>query len=514
MNREILPLRAALAWALLAAIAATAFALATYSNVPPSSDVWDYAQEARQLARGEGFTSLYTYPVHLGHDSPPFPVRWRMPLYAAVGAAFLKLGMPLPAGYFAVGIASHALLVGLLFLLASHLHSARAGAIAAAAAIASPLLLDPYSAALSQLPAAALALGVWLLLLRGSGVVSACGAALLAAAAWYLRGESLVMVPVWIWAASSGGRPRRGAAFALLYLALCVPWLIALRISVGAAAPIQGNPMLLYTAQYPGYSSSRAYGEAMPGMLAYAIHHPVALLWRFAKDAVGYGVDLLWGLGPIAVGLGIAGLLLREANVRWRSLAPALPLLVAAAIQIAAFSFLERSPRFLVPAMPLLCAALGIAAAPSLDRFCGRRMVVAIFAVLLLERGATLTFETREAARRFPPLPKARAGELTERVQRLPRSALIWTDVPDWVAWHLDRPGLLLPLWRQMDRVAADHPAAGIFLSPEARARNLADGEREWVRAIERGEPIPSWDGPEVLTGGARLYLPARHPAR
>jgi hypothetical protein len=510
MNRESLPLRGAVAWALFAAIVTTAFAFATYPNVSPASDVWDYAQEAKQLARGEGFTSLYTYPTHLGPDSPPFPVRWRMPLYAALGAGLLKLGVSLPTGYFAIGIVSHALLVALLFLLATHLHSARAGAIAAAAAIASPLLLDPYSAALSQLPAAALAVGVWLLLLRGTGILSACGAALLAAAAWYMRGESLLMVPVWIWAASSGGRPRRGTAFALLYAALCAPWLIALRTSVGAAAPIQGNPMLLYTAEYPGYSSARTYGIALPGMLDYAIRHPAALLWRFAKDAAGYAVDLLWGLGPIAVGLGIAGLLLREANARWRSLAPALPLLVAAAIQIAAFSLLERSPRFLVPAVPLVCVALGIAAAPSLDRFCGRRMVVAIFALLVLERAATLAFETREAERRFPPPPKALAAELAAHFKAIPRDALIWTDVPDWIAWHLDRPALLLPLWRQIERVAADHPAASIFLSPDARARNLSDGETEWVRVIDRGESIPNWDGPQILSEGARLYLPAR----
>jgi hypothetical protein len=208
--------------------------------------------------------------------------------------------------------------------------------------------------------------------------------------------------------------------------------------------------------------------------------------------------------------LGIAGLLLREANARWRALAPALPLLIAAAVQIAAFSLLERSPRFLVPAVPLLCAALGIAAAPSLDRFCGRRMVVAIFAVLLLERGATVAFETREAARRFPPLPTALAAEVAERVQGSPRSALLWTDVPDWIAWHVDRPALLLPLWRQIDRVAAGHPLAGIFLSSDARARNLADGEVEWARRIERGDPILNWSGPYLLTGGARLYLPAR----
>src|SRR2546422_9671041 len=265
MSRDPLPIRDAVLWGLFAAIAATAFAIATSPNLPPASDVWDYAQEARQLARGAGFTSLYTYPTHLGSDVPPFPVRWRMPLYAALGAASLKAGLPLPAGFFAIGVLSHALLVALVFLLGARLHSARAGAIAAATALASPLLLDPYGAALSQLPAAALAVSVWLLLLRGGGIATACVAAIPAAAAWYLRGEALLMLPVWIWAASLGGRPRRGAAFGLLFAALCAPWVIALRAGAGAT-PIQGNPMLLYTPHFPGYSSTRTYGEALPGL--------------------------------------------------------------------------------------------------------------------------------------------------------------------------------------------------------------------------------------------------------
>ena len=501
-----LPLRMAMAWALFAAAVATAFAFATYRALPPASDAWDYAQEARQLARGEGFTSLYTYPSHIGEDHPPFPVRWRMPGFAWVGAGLLKWGVPLPAGFFAIAIAAHALLVMLVFLLATHLHSWRAGAIAAAAAIASPLLLDPYAAALSQVPTAALSLGVWLLLLRGRGVASAASAALLAAAAWYLRGESLLFAPLWLWTAWKKGSAARGAAFAAAYIALCVPWPFALHAMTGATTPIHGNPMLLYTAQYPGYSSTRTYAESLPGVLEYVAQHPAALLWRIMKDGVGYGVDLLWGLGPIAVGLGMAGLLLREPAVRWRSLAPALPLLIAAALQIAAFSCLERSPRFLVPALPLVCVALGLAAAPALDRFCGRSMVLAIFALLLLERGAVVALEVRNAARRFPPLPTSLVGELETRMSGAPKTALLWTDVPDWAAWHLDRSALLLPLWRQMAQLQADHPAAAIFLSPEARSRNLADGESEWVRAIERGDSIPGWGEPEPLTAGSRLY--------
>jgi len=463
--------------------------------------------------------------------------------YATVGAGILKLGFSLPDGWFAIAIFSHALLVALVFLLAAHLHSARAGAIAAASAIACPLLLDAYSPALSQVPTAMLSVAVWLLLMRGRGAGTALLAAVFSAAAWYMRGEALLMAPVWVWMAVSvrrtdagaampvgattpaaaappvtpegvASRPSpdgpdwlRGAVFACAYVALCVPWLIALKAMIGTAAPLEGNPMLLYTPEYPGYTSMRTYVEALPGIREYITAHPASFAFRFVKDAAGFGVDLLAGLGSIAVGLALAGLLLRETPERWRALTPAVPLLIAGALQFAAFSCLERSPRFLVPIVPLACIVIGIAAAPSLDRICGRAMVAALFAVLILERGAAVTFQTRDALRRFPPLDLALAGEMADRAADWPRGALLVTDVPDWFAWHIDRPALFLPRWSQMEQVAADHPIAGVFLTPDALDRNVRDGEPEWVRAIERWEPIPGYGPPEILAGGARLYL-------
>jgi hypothetical protein len=84
----------------------------------------------------------------------------------------------------------------------------------------------------------------------------------------------------------------------------------------------------------------------------------------------------------------------------------------------------------------------------------------------------------------------------------------VWTDVPDWVAWHLDRPALLLPLWRQRDRVAADHPVAAIYLSPGARSRNEADGEARWIRAASDLDSIPGFSRPEALSAGGQVFLP------
>jgi len=516
------------------------------------------------MARGQGFTSLYTYPVHLDNDAPPFPVRWRMPLFPAIGALFLMAGIALPKGYFILAIASHAALVALVFLLGAHLHSNRAGHIAAATAIATPLLLDPYSAGLSQVPAAALAFGAWLLLLRGGGILTVTLAAMLAALTWYMRIESVVMIPVWLWAAGLGVRHARELAaarrdavaamtptpdptaaptqrdvlpthrkpapllgrpvvFLVLYGAFCLPWLL-----VNQKAGIQGNPMLLYTPEYPAYTSMRTFGERLPDIPTYVKEHPKSFEKRILKDGAGYGVDLLWGLGALATGLGLAGFLLRRpGRERWRALAPAAPLLVGAIIQIAAFSCLERSPRFLAPAVALIAVALGIVAAPALDRFSNRAIRAAFLALIILERATTVAFETREAARRFPPLPEALAAEVRQRLDagtpqntgvaseagapHGPRpGSLIWTDIPDWTSWHLDRAALLLPRWGQRFGVSASHSVEAIFLSPAARDRNAADGEAEWVRVIERGDSISGFSGPERLQGQSLLYLPSR----
>ena len=511
VKQNPLHLRDAILWAVAALAISLVFSAAVLRGLGPSSDVWDYSQEARQLERGEGFTSLYTYPVHLGpEDQPPFPVRWRMPLHAVRGAIALRMGFPLPEAFLVAGAQAHAFLVAFVFLLGAHLHSRRAGAIAAACALDCPFFLDVYSVGLNVAPAAALGLAVWLLLLRGKGLVTAILASIGAAACWYLRGETLLLAPVWAWAASSGREGvtwKRGAVFLAAFAALCAPWLIALTASTGSAAPIRGNPMLLYTPEYPGYASSRGYGVAIPGVLEYLLAHPVSFAFRWAKDIVGFGLDFLTGLGPIAVGLAMAGLLLREPRDRYAWLKPALPFLAAIAIQMAAFAALERSPRFLVPVVPLACVMVGIAGAPALDRLCGRRMVLALFALLLLERGATVAFQTREATRRAPAMPRETLVALKPLAAAWPKQALLLTDTPDWAAWHLDRPALLLPLHRDLDPLLRDHEVAAIFLSPYARGRNATDGDTAWVGIQDRAEALPGFRGPEMLPGGARLYV-------
>jgi hypothetical protein len=513
-TRNRLPIRAAILWGLGAFAFALLFTTAVFRNISPASDLWDYSQEARQLARGQGFTSLYTYPTHLGSDEePPFPVRWRQPLYAARGAMVLSMGATLPLGYLLIVVVAHAGLVAFVFLLGAHFASPRAGAIAAAAALACPLFLDAFNPGMSQLPVATLSAAIWLLLLRWRGLGAALVAAILAAIAWYLRGESILMAPIWVWIAGRENRAR-GVLFGATYLMLLAPWPLWLHGATGAASSIQGNPMLLYTPEYPGYSSARSYGHDLPAALPYVLAHPMTFAVRWIKDVLGFGLDLVGGIGAIAIGLAMAGLLVRDVKERYAPLRPTISFAIAIAVQIAAFAALERSPRFLVPVAPLVCVMIGIAAAPALDRICGRRALIALFALLIAERALTVGFQTREAPRRFPPIPAETATTLAAATTATDPKSLILSDVPDWVAWHLDKPALLLPMWRDMEALERDHPVSAIFLSPAARARNIADADSAWTRVIDRSEPIPGFSGPAILRDGSRVYVRLPAPPR
>ena len=503
-------------WFFLALATGALFAHAALPGIAPASDLWDYSQEARQIARGEGFTSLYTYPVFLGADNPPFPVRWRMPLYALLGALLLKLGIALPAGFLYFAAIARALLVALTYRLGAKLHSPRVGSWAAACALVCPLLLDFYNPGMSQVHAAALELIAWILLLGSGGALAAGLAALAAASAWYMRGETMLFVPLWLWVAARPAwraqdeppRPRwaRALTFACVFAALCLPWLI---VSQRSGLAIQGNPMLLYTRQYPGYSSSRMLGAQLPGIVEYVLRHPGTFAFRFMKDIAGYLLDLSDGLGPLVIGVGIAGIALgglKDVRPVARRYAP---FLLAIAVQILAMSALERSPRFLVPVVPFVLVLLGVVAAPAFERLARNRVLAALLVLVVLERGARVFSQRDDALRRFPPVPASTATATTERARDWPREGLVLSDAPDWIAWRLDRPALFFPLLSQLDSLCEARPVAAIWLSPVARQRNIADGDTAWAGKLDRNEPIAGFGRPELLPGGSRVYTRA-----
>jgi hypothetical protein len=352
------------------------------------------------------------------------------------------------------------------------------------------------------MPAAALDLVVWILLLGPGGASAAGLAAVAAAAAWHLRIESLLFVPIWLWVAGrrepGGWRGSRAATFAVVYVALCLPWFIASqRTNTGFSI----HPMLLYTAEYPGYTSSRTLGAHLPGALEFVAGHLGEFGFRFFKDGAGYVIDILDGLGPIALAAAFAGVALGRMAVRRYT-----PLIAAIGLQVFAMSALERNPLFLIPVVPLLLVLVGIAASPALERISHRRALAALLVAVALERGARVLVQRADARRRFPPVAEGTAGILNQRARGWP-DGLILSDAPDWIAWHLDRPALLLPMSAQLDSLVTARAPAAIWLSPVARDRNVADRDSGWVRVIDEGGRLEGFRGPDRLPGGSTLYV-------
>jgi len=65
-------------------------------------------------------------------------------------------------------------------------------------------------------------------------------------------------------------------------------------------------------------------------------------------------------------------------------------------------------------------------------------------------------------------------------------------------------------MWRDLPTLLGRRQVSAILLSDAARSRNVSDGDRDWVRVIDEGAPIPGFTGPVPLPGGSRLYLPFR----
>jgi hypothetical protein len=182
-------------------------------------------------------------------------------------------------------------------------------------------------------------------------------------------------------------------------------------------------------------------------------------------------------------------------------------LIAAIILQVLAMSALERNPLFLIPVVPLLLVLIGIAASPALERISHRRVLAILLMAVVLERGARVLVQQADARRRFPPVAEGTAETLNQRAREWPSRGLILSDAPDWIAWHLDRPALLLPLSAQLDSLVAARAPAAVWLSPIARDRNVADRDSGWVKVIDEGGRLEGFRGPDRLPGGSTLYV-------
>ncbi len=108
---------------------------------PGIRDSYHLCSLAENLAQGEGFTVEYVWHDIIRFEEIPHPDDWQPPLYVAVTAGLIGLGMdPLPAGK-SVSVLSGAMLVVVIFLAGSWIFDEETGIAAALIAAAYPPLL-------------------------------------------------------------------------------------------------------------------------------------------------------------------------------------------------------------------------------------------------------------------------------------------------------------------------------------------------------------------------------------
>jgi 4-amino-4-deoxy-L-arabinose transferase-like glycosyltransferase len=330
--------------------------------VPPYSDTWDYLQLGRQIATGQGFTSLFSYPLFLpwsGDSSPAdghFPLLWRPPIYPMlVAGSFALTGGPsawAPVLLQALGYLLAILATYLLVLEFTGRRWALLGGLVVA--LSPPLIGLEEPGIATTLYGALLVFAVRAVLradTRGKAALAGATFGLLA----LLRGEAVLFLPamMWLlWAGDRGDRERRIWLFLVAAVLVSVPWI--LRTWIVSGRPFFGTSSLLFieTTDFPAWTSSRSVDTLSRSALLWALSEPVQVGWKSLKNLYHYLTQaLLLPLPALAPFVwAAAGRLTRVGRESaWCS-----AILIALGLTILVLSPLEYAPRLLVPFIPLL----------------------------------------------------------------------------------------------------------------------------------------------------------------
>lgn len=221
--------------------------LSPHSFVYP--DAYHYAELGRQLYRGEGFTSLQTYPYILSwYEShgipltPPWPNVARFPLITVLYAAVFHLTGPTVDGVLLTGAVGFVLLAVCVTVLGARLFSPMVGLITGLAICFHGWLVSFVFSGLLETWAATLVVAVaWALLSAHRSLRHAVLLGLLLALAFLLRYDLLVLVPAAFFSLAFAHRQelwRSTLGIVLGFSTLVLPW-------VGRNLAVTGDPVAM-----------------------------------------------------------------------------------------------------------------------------------------------------------------------------------------------------------------------------------------------------------------------------
>lgn len=499
----------------------------------------DQAQLARNLSRGEGYTTKLVRPLslarvpQLGHH----PDLVNAPLHPfLMSLAFRLLGPSSRVASWTSGL-PFLLTIPLVLWLGWHTFSRRIGVLAAVATATNLGLLtmgcNGTEVALLSMLLTLLALILVYHFEREKQRPVLTLAAGAVTALLYLTNYLylLALLPVVIIMALNVPPRRRFAAvvtFMAAYLVVCAPWMI--RNFVVTRNPFysaSAHEMIMGTRTHPGNTLYRTFNAAPLGFVAFAFENPRQIYEKIHDAAMPLHPTLLTVAGVIMTPFFLVAILIPLGHVgldRVRLLLYALMLLLTAALTV-----VMPDRTLLVPVVPTVTLVAAVLFYQLLDlrvrafseKQKGRIIGVAVTVLLVLHMTPVILQlapgRANDAAQ--PARVKRACQELNSITNLMTGQAVqvqndaVYTDIPWAVAWYSDRPAIWLPV--TMVDVRRIEQAVGqvrwLVLTPQIA--NVAQVERAemwadlWSRSLRENLVSPNWRVRQRFANGSWLLM-------
>jgi len=488
-------------------------------------DVADYAQIARHVARGEGYTTSAVTPLSLtvAPRMAPHPELGRPPLYTLILAFAMLIGgatdrtVALTSAFFFLAT------VATTYIIARrHFNDQVAVFGVLVCVLAAPLL----SQAISGLETTLLTFLVTLLF----GVLFAHDAAedkhdfrypikagVLLGLCYLTRHETLALAPAvmfYFWLTHRHTRWQFIGITAGCAFAVALPWIIRSSAVAGRFfISLHGYELVMQSDFHPLHSLYRTFFEVPSSPWIDALRHPLDMMKKFNEGLQVLYADVAQLANPFVMPFFVVGILLgairrERSTLQWC-------LLLAIGLQVIALCLYAPLFRILMQFTPMI-AILAVAwfcnlmddylhdtKGMELDGLERHYRFLALVVWTLLV-GYPLTSYIFTSPATPEPSPAAICRELKKQ-----DTGLLATDIPTVAAWYGDKTALLLP---QNERELRKLREAGVepdtvYLSPELEKARPEDGLQEWQMAYAGEDGVLGFRMAEGWQARGRLVL-------
>jgi len=503
----------------------------TFLEAPPflNPEAADYAQIARHIARGDGFSTSRVSPIvaGLGFGLSNAPELTRAPLYPYTLAALFRTKGYSDKMAIAWSVAGLLLCLAFVFGIGWRVFDWQTGLLALALILFNSRLLPLGVGGVNTSWAAALTAGAFFACtFVRKGQDAGSDAKAVSSATWlvvlvafvtgglfglaYLTEYALfiVLLPL-VWHIRTLARPKQRLLVAALllcgFLVVAMPWwLKSLRTWGGPMVTLDRYAAMLGSEQYPGTTMYRVMAAPEDPYL-FLLRHPRAALTNLFRTGAGLYGALPFAVGPLIV-IGVALLYLTplrstEDEVWRRTLLYSLGAVVVATAFTLPFTELNYLP--LLPLAAILAALGYVRLLRRLSMWHGWT-VFSLLIVLLLVPFSMAQDDSASASLR-PTI-----ANLQSLARVVPPDVVVATDVPALVTWYLDRPAVWLPAGPEdFEQAVAKSPGPIVlFLSRDLAKWPAREGAENYQRLLFSPRLPRGFQEVRLLYSGDRLLIP------